>query len=199
MASVFGVELSYDKLRALPKGPRLHPNGFIQLDLTDTVRLHVWPDKSVELPKPKVLTVIHDHTFDFVSTVVVGQLTNLIYEFEESPSGPWHLYSVKPYAVVKHWVPMMLLDNRRYASLVVDASIIHRGESYEFQAFKFHETLWDAFTVTAVKISNPHPNLYARVACDVRETPDNEFRRDDADPKILWNLIKKACTLAAQP
>ena len=35
-----------DQLRALGRKPRVHPNGFIQLDLNDagTRRLHVWRD-----------------------------------------------------------------------------------------------------------------------------------------------------------
>lgn len=198
MVQVEGFELNYEKLRASEAKPRLHPNGFVQLDLSDKVRLHIWPDNSVVLPKPKVATVIHDHTFDFQSTILAGRLTNLIYEFNESPDGPWHLYGVKPYAVVKKWVPMILTDNKRFTSRVLDIEVLKKGDSYKFPAFKFHETLWDGLTVTAIRIGRTYPEEMARVACSVNELPDNDFRRDCADPEVMWSLIKRGCELAAR-
>lgn len=193
-----GFELAYDRLRDLSSKPRLHPNGFVQLDLSDKVRLHVWPDESVVLPRPKVLTVIHDHTFDFQSTILAGRLTNLIYEFHESPSGPWHLYGVKPYAVVKKWVPMVLVDKRRFSSTVVDIEVLEKGDSYKFPSFKFHETLWTGLTVTVIRVGRTYPEEMARVACSVDEVPDNDFRRDCADQEVMWKLIKRGCELAAR-
>jgi hypothetical protein len=162
------------------------------------VRLHVWPDKSVVLPKPKVATVIHDHTFDFQSTILAGRLTNLIYEFTESPYGPWHLYGVKPYAVVKKWVPMVPIDDRRFSSRVVDVEVLEKGDCYKFPAFKFHETLWDNLTVTVIRVGKTYPEEMARVACSVDEVPDNDFRRDCADQEVMWALIKRGCELAAK-
>ncbi len=197
MFSAYGIDLSYEKLRKLSYEPRLHPNGFVQLDIADKIRLHVWPDNSAVLPKPKVVTNIHDHTFDFESIVVVGSLTNLIYKFSESASGKYYLYNVKPYAVVKHWVPMVLQDQRRFNARIVGKCIQNAGESYTFPAFRFHETLWDALTLTVIKVGKTYPDRYARVACDVKEVPDNSFRREAADKKVLWSLIEKAFSMAA--
>ena len=57
--------------------------GLLALRLDDRRehRLHVWdPDGCVGEPP------IHDHPYDFTSTVIVGQLTNTRYV--EDPSGP---------------------------------------------------------------------------------------------------------------
>jgi hypothetical protein len=68
-----------------------HPNehrwtmqdiGLLGLRLDDRreFRLHVWcPDRSIAPP------VIHDHPYDFVSRIVVGELTNMRYV--EDPRG----------------------------------------------------------------------------------------------------------------
>lgn len=77
--------------------PRVHPNGFIQLDLTATdkswdqskkrghsgaaVRLHVWNPPGIELPHQGTINEIHDHVFDMSSTVIKGRLTQRLYEF----------------------------------------------------------------------------------------------------------------------
>jgi hypothetical protein len=49
--------------------PRVHGNGFIQVDLTADTRLHVWGDKRI--PRQNVYTPIHDHVFGFESTISV--------------------------------------------------------------------------------------------------------------------------------
>jgi hypothetical protein len=49
---------SYDELRDSDNYPRVHGNGFIQLDLPDGKRLHVWDE---DIPRQKVNTSMHDH------------------------------------------------------------------------------------------------------------------------------------------
>lgn len=78
--------------------PRVHPNGFIQLDLEAPaderwhegkqaghsgadLRLHVWNPPGVDLPHQDTVNEIHDHVFDMRSTVVRGELTQRLYEF----------------------------------------------------------------------------------------------------------------------
>ncbi len=66
------------------KVPRVHGNGFIQLDLTDRTRLHVWHPS---VPRQKVATQIHDHVFSFESCCIVGRLINVVYKFIELSPG----------------------------------------------------------------------------------------------------------------
>jgi hypothetical protein len=52
----------------------------LRLDEQREYRLHVWsPDRAIGPP------VIHDHPFDFVSRIIVGELTNI--RFVEDPAG----------------------------------------------------------------------------------------------------------------
>ena len=60
--------------RTADRRPRVHGNGFIQLDLTDRRRLHVWGDHRI--PRQSVPSTIHDHTFSFKSTIILGQLVH---------------------------------------------------------------------------------------------------------------------------
>jgi hypothetical protein len=60
-----------------------HPNGFAKLVLADDpalgqVRLHVWPEMAADGD-------IHDHAWDYESTTVAGELTEIVYH--ESLSG----------------------------------------------------------------------------------------------------------------
>ncbi len=70
--------LTPDFLRKLGEKPRVHPNGFVQVDITPKKRLHIWghPD----IPKQKVAMPIHDHVYGFRSLVLGGRLVNINYE-----------------------------------------------------------------------------------------------------------------------
>jgi hypothetical protein len=89
-----------DAIRLADRGenPRIHPNGFIQLDLepqesadwTEThhrghsganLRLHIWnPPGGVIIPRQKTVNEIHDHVFDMKSHVVFGTLEQQLYK-----------------------------------------------------------------------------------------------------------------------
>lgn len=49
------------ELQATEAKPRVHPNGFIQLDISETDRLHVWHPS---LPyRQKTFSPVHNHIF----------------------------------------------------------------------------------------------------------------------------------------
>src|SRR4051812_43978314 len=72
-------ELVIDSLRYLNTEPRVHPNGFIQLDLKPGLRLHVW-DVQIKAQEPP--TPVHDHIFDMRSQVLLGQIGQNVHHFE---------------------------------------------------------------------------------------------------------------------
>src|SRR5665213_1159709 len=90
-ASMNGNSLDKVLVRNLLEHPgdfswRYQDLGLLALRLDDRreYRLHVWaPERRVGGP------VIHDHPYDFVSRVVVGEMTNARYE--EDPSGVKYL------------------------------------------------------------------------------------------------------------
>ena len=89
MIECWGMRFSYDDLRALKNKPRLHHNGFVQLDLPNRVRLHVWPEHPPK--RPNVLGMIHDHVYGFDSEILRGSIQNLIYEFDHDSNGEYQL------------------------------------------------------------------------------------------------------------
>lgn len=88
--------------------PRIHPNGFIQLDLTEVEedwhrshkkghsgsnkRLHIWNPPGIILPHQETYNEVHDHVFDMHSTVVYGTLWQVLYEFHAKQK---ELYKIK--------------------------------------------------------------------------------------------------------
>src|SRR5512146_542220 len=68
--------IDYLQSRTTDYSPRVHGNGFIQLDITPTVRLHLWGD--ARIPRQRVATTIHDHAFGFTSRVVLGSLNHRV-------------------------------------------------------------------------------------------------------------------------
>jgi hypothetical protein len=66
-----------------------HPNGFAKLVLADhplmgQVRLHIWPDMPAD-------DDIHDHAWEYVSTTVAGELTEIVYHESLSGEG-WQVW-----------------------------------------------------------------------------------------------------------
>src|SRR3546814_5268128 len=85
------VKLDLKAVRERGGRPRVHGNGFIQLDLTERGRLHIWGDPRI--PRQKTATPIHDHVFGFESTVVVGRLVNLVFSIVYCESGGFEVYA----------------------------------------------------------------------------------------------------------
>src|SRR3546814_6146607 len=79
------VKLDLKAVRERGGRPRVHGNGFIQLDLTERGRLHIWG--APRIPRQKTATPIHDHVFGFESTVAVGRPVNLVFRIVYCESG----------------------------------------------------------------------------------------------------------------
>lgn len=195
---------SYEKLRSTGKRIRLHPNGFIQLDLQEDgkKRLHIWPQYS-ELPRNSKIGVdpIHDHTFGFQSTVIVGMLGNRTYEIKEDPKGTHHVYLVRPFVAVKKSSPLKLKDKTRYNVKLVEFKVFKTGETYSFEPFKFHESVpmaANTLTATIITIADFDPRDQARVLRQASHSKSAPlFKRDWVDPEILWSIVQRVCAMTA--
>ncbi len=183
------MKLTYEELRQSGNIPRIHPNGFIQLDLEKNLRLHVWPTE--RLIAPAVDLPLHDHTFGFNSFVVKGSLGNIIYDIERSDAGAYHLYHVMPYAATGTSSPLQkqegAYDIRKTNEFWIDA-----GHAYHMDPFIFHETAIKEPSVTVIRIIPFDTSRPARVLCPATETPGPAFKRDAIAPDILWEYIKEA-------
>jgi hypothetical protein len=123
---------------------RMQDVGLLGLRLDDRRqhRLHVWgPTYTVGEPP------VHDHPYDFVSTVVVGEMTNTRYV--EDPAGV-------EYQRVRY-VPAD--ENARTADAVMLSStaiVVRAGEEYSQDAHELHDSRQTPGTVTIVRMAFVH-------------------------------------------
>jgi len=199
------------------KNPRVHPNGFIQLDIADVedgwdeskkrghsgaaVRLHVWNPPGIELPRQKTVNEIHDHVFDMKSQVLVGRLKQSLYSFVLPPAGDdaeIHRTHEKWRAVYDKASSSRLEATGEIGRLQHQISFwIGPGQSYEQAAFTFHDSTPDGLVVTRMIKTEVHDGD-AHVVCPVGHNPDNSFdRAKAADPDLLWEAIKRSLIDAA--
>ena len=122
-----------DQLRALGRKPRVHPNGFIQLDLNDagTRRLHVWRD---DIPRQEQASPIHDHIFDMMSTIIKGRLVNVDYELV--PGDDYDIY-VADYVAGGSTVTF---SGKRTSLQEAARTVVEPLDTYVVPAFGFHES-----------------------------------------------------------
>jgi hypothetical protein len=104
-----------------PGNARVHPNGFIQLDLEPTeatwheshheghsganLRLHIWNPPGHKLPHQGTFNELHTHVFDMHSNVVRGKMNQRIYTFAVG-SEWWTSRAFKDPKVVKDLAEM---------------------------------------------------------------------------------------------
>lgn len=184
--------------RSRGQKPRLHPNGFVQLDLSSDGRkhLHVWP--AVPFPHvQKTAHPIHDHGYDMQSTVIRGIVRHSI--FAANPIGDrvveqgnvYRLYSVK--ARGNHETILVPCYSR--ASLVsldrVSIDDIEPYQQYSLPAGVLHYAQgFGGITVTLMTKTALYKNR-PRVAVPDGVEPDNTYLRE-YDEAVLWSLIDHA-------
>lgn len=170
--------------------PRVHGNGFIQLDLDPTTRLHVWghPD----IPRQSITSAIHDHVFDFRSEVLVGELHNYRYNVVADRDGVFRVYRPR----VRQGEDTILVaddEPNRVHAHQSEIEVVPAGDAYSMERGQFHETVVNAPTITLMrkngKTLGQNPNgARPRVLVPFEFQPDNNFNRYDALPveKIWW-------------
>lgn len=172
---------------------RVHPNGFIQLDLEPVkgeweklvghsgaaLRMHVWNPPGFPLPHQETVNEVHDHVFDMRSNVVRGVLLQRLYWFVVGAEGPdtHELYS----AVYDQKSSSRLAPSGVCGQLKAMRSFgIGVGQVYTQPAFTLHDTddrgecIVTIMEKTEVHEGNPV------VVCPFGESPDNDFDRATA-------------------
>jgi hypothetical protein len=180
--------------------PRLHPNGFVQLDLTidGRVRFHVWPETPIEAQATR--HTIHDHNFDMESIVLRGKLRNLVYETAETPS---EAYAPGAPIFAMHAVHsiggadtiLKPLPEMAYSPLkVLSGQQYETGQSYYLPAAVLHDTETTGLTATIMTKVNFKRDYRPRVAVPMGVKPDNAFRRQEKQ-NWLYEIIAEALEL----
>ncbi len=175
--------------------PRVHPNGFIQLDIDAGRRLNVWHPR---LPyRQRTYHPVHDHVFGFTSHCYSGRLVNVAYTLEPHNRGTHTIWRVRATASGEESM-LFVLDGPGPMRLVHrHCFVVQPGESYDFPPFEFHESLSNEPTLTIMEKTSGTlkggPNSDgASVAVPLGVSPDNDFRRDAVDTDVLWELIAEA-------
>lgn len=184
------MRLNYTNLINSGRQPRVHGNGFIQLDLneTGTCRLHVWHN---DIPRQNVPTPIHDHVFALHSTVLCGTLIHEELLPANNYFGTHRVYRAEQEKDTQNTI--LVPDEGLISLYVTQRLILGAGSIYTFDAGKLHQTDHRGLTATIMeKIKAPEGYGRPRVLVPVGQEPDNEFRRDNHDPETLWPFIKEA-------
>lgn len=167
--------------------PRVHGNGFIQLDLTPTKRLHIWghPD----IPKQKTATPIHDHAFGFESRVLMGSLRNDRYEWQPSPGGDYEVHIVN----VRDREDTTLHGTGEYGFLrYMGTEVFVPGDYYVMRPGELHESKPGEMAVSIIEKTGPtlsQGGPTPRVFVKRGKKPDNSFHRYSMDATQLWAII----------
>jgi hypothetical protein len=188
---------------------RVHPNGFIQLDLIPvggwdeskqrghsgaSLRLHIWNPPGIELVRQNTKNEIHDHVFDMRSTVLKGRLMQSLYEFipqlPDDITMPTH---EKYRAVYDKKSSSRLQGTGEYGWLdPVRWGWVEAGQTYFQPAFTLHDSTPEGLVVTYMEKIAIHDGD-ATVICEYGKTPDNDFDRAKAmDPDVLWAAIERS-------
>lgn len=172
--------------------PRLHPNGFIQLDLGRTRRLHIWPDP--KLPAQQSLNPIHDHAFSFTSTCILGRLLNVEYVFDtligsETAYATHVLWRAeqKPDSEDTLLVPLPIYGRVRALGTTHSAA----GETYSFEPRRLHDSVPVGLTATVMEKREVLSDYRPVIVVKVGAKPDNRYSRYAIGPKVLWAWIDK--------
>lgn len=187
----------FETVRKSTFPPVLHGNGFLQFQFDDdnSQRLHIW---SRELPRQKVATQIHNHTFGFQSEILYGSLLNRIYSIQHQYLDALH-YICEAVAVPesKDTNLIAIVGGNPYAKVTRKYDqVLDTGNIYDMPPFEYHESipitdLVVTFMTKTIKV----PNFKARVLCKIGENPDNDFSRHALDIDLAWNVFEKASKL----
>jgi hypothetical protein len=109
----------------------------LRLDERRECRLHVWAPSSCVGEPP-----IHDHPFDFTSTIIAGEMTNTRYD--ESPSGI-------EYRRVRYSTPDEDARTADTVKLTRTATTLAAGDQYFQLAHELHESRQLPGTVTLIR------------------------------------------------
>lgn len=202
--------------------PRVHPNGFIQLDLEPTEgwdkhaghsganrRLHIWNPPGIVLPHQDTVNEVHDHIFDMESTVIVGALEQRLYEFVIGGSTAWP--SLSRHGALGKSVPLdhthelfrAIYDQRSSSRLesvgvtghlrCVLSTPVRAVQSYTQPAFTLHDTETPEGLCVTIMTKRAVHEGGPTVICPLGQSPDNDFDRLTAAPQeLLWDAINRS-------
>lgn len=165
--------------------------GFIQLKLSDRYRIHFWLP---EIPHPE-REEIHNHRYDFTSTVLAGELVHQVYHVEKHEGCFRNVYqemkhfeifetdcSPSKEGTVEKVTPVNILTMGTYH--------LSAGTEYTFPFCSFHTTELTKWAVTFLR-RWPRMLEHASVVREKGKGSVCPFR-DKMSPGACWAFIELA-------
>ena len=168
----------------------LHGLGFLQVKLGGNQRLHVWHPG---LPRRRchVHSQIHDHRFDFSSTILVGTQVNWVYaDFVPTDRSATHVVYIHDGERLptgnRPWTPRGKLCVNRGSAERVEA-----GETYYMLRGVFHSTVpgGDGRVATIMRKTFIGTEA-ARSLCEVGVEPHADFDRLQMEDDDMWATVR---------
>ncbi len=165
-----------------------HQNGFLKIALPLGGRLHVWSPWNPSING--LIAEVHDHPFAFSSTVLAGEMQNVMLHATDDADGDHVEMSC---ACVSSFGPQPSPQStqRRVCLIEEGIDIVRRGEHYRMQPWQLHRTdaVFALTLFTRGKQEEGHSHVYSRVGA---ATPD--FRPANED--LLRLSLDRALTAA---
>ena len=186
--------LSMDALRKLPDPPRLHPNGFLTLDIDEATKLHLWPE---DVPRRRTDgAFVHDHVFAFSSRVLAGGLLDVRYDLRQDRLGQMRLHEVPCKKARCHTARVgPRLAEGRYTLVERSRRTVVAGEVYDFPVETLHTSDAMVLTATLLRITDFGTAEYARIVGPSMRLDDFDrtLRKDELS--WAWHEIERLSTL----
>lgn len=191
--------VSIEPLKKICK-PRVHGNGFIQLDLGSNPdrRLHIWGHPAI--PKQRVSTELHNHRFSYKSTILVGDIVHETYDLHKPnvEAGEGYDYGIYECRAAEG-EDTKLVHTGRYtcAHLVTERAYI-QGDVYGHSAGLYHRVVPiepSATLMTKTEVFDLKPT----VLVPRTQRPDNDFDRNSFDEEELWDIVEEVLSRVENP
>jgi len=182
--------LAMDNLRTLAEMAGSKPEyfglGFIQLKVSRDERIHFYTKDIDPILDDEE---IHNHRYNFTSTVLKGQLTNVVYYWKEVEDSDWELAEVSCTPNDSR-EPRILLPNVEK----VELATFHTpaGSSYSVTDSMFHQVRWNGDLVTRLH-RGPLLEEFAKVIRNKKEPYVCPFSTPMGEAKA-WEWIEKITT-----
>lgn len=183
-----------ERFRALHRPPRFHGNGFTQLYLSPSERLHVWDSRLP--PHPGHNATIHTHVWDMASTVLLGSVTHTVYDWEyDTEHGEHEVWQFQDKPSGEPSAKVRMGQARVWQTTECRMT---RHSHYTFRHDVLHQTTSDNDWAATLmrKIAVPDGPTFPFVVAPIGHTAHDAFSPELRPPTgLLWEVIDMAVAL----
>lgn len=182
--------ITFEDLQLVGRNIRVHGNGFIQIDVSPSQRVHVFGHPSI--PRQRFPTPVHSHRFGFYSVVLRGCLVNVDWKLHNVGRPHTHV-ACTTHVTQGEDTRLEPLDRTGWIEPTRTRTVCER-ESYTVSAGAFHESFANEPTVTHMTKTSMLDNYEPLVLCRIGAGGvDNAFNRYEALPDgLLWAIVQES-------